>query len=407
MKLSATNNTSLKSDVFLKLFSSYLTALHTVIVLGLVKDRFLRILIVLGLLDNRYESSVVTTPWRNLSLIKLSNQQNYLESSVKQAADCAFRERRSQDEEMDRSGAGSKGKGATVSEDIAAVSDNVLATSPKLRSVMLNQPELHWLTKSNPKLAPSWIAAARVQAAARNQVVARKIMVQGCIDCPRGEDTWLETANINTEGHAKFVSADAVIHLPHLVKIWHKAVELEHEIAAKEKGSCARHGVPTLVKLWKEAVNLDENLQDARILPPQAVQVVPFSDVLWLALDRLEREQGGKALDRVELLMSRGVSDLKKNGADLPRVQWIKEAKKYVEDEDQRDIWIQDLQSSLANGSVQTACSTYSYALNIFLNKAELWRKAADLEKCMGQLDPYLNTPNEQFIGDLTPTSNG
>ncbi|KAH9444949.1 hypothetical protein MJO29_013096 [Puccinia striiformis f. sp. tritici] len=105
---------------------------------------------------------------RDLSLIKLSNQRDYLETIVKQAAERAFRERRLRDairlfniaeeydrviavinielgsslfqpgskpvssridEEMDGSGAGSKGAtvSLTASEDIVAVANNVLA----------------------------------------------------------------------------------------------------------------------------------------------------------------------------------------------------------------------------------------------------------------------------------------
>jgi len=310
----------------------------------------------------------------------------------------------------------------------------VFKTEAEIGDIKRARALLASLTKSNPKHAPGWIAAARVEVAAGKQVAARKIMAQGCAECPQSEDAWLENASLSTQENAKVILADAVIHLPHSVKIWLKAVGLEHEIAAKKRVlRKALEYVPTSVKLWKEAVNLEENPQDARILLQRAVEVVPFSDELWLTLARLEsperakqvlnkarqtiptshqiwiaacrlEEQEGKALDRIQVLMSKGVAALKKNGAELPREQWIKEAEKCesqksmvtcqaiikatihldVEDEDRRDVWIEDAQSSLANGYIETARAIYSYALNVFPNKAELWRKAADLEKTHG-----------------------
>lgn len=185
---------------------------------------------------------------------------------------------------------------------------------------------------------------------------------------------------------------------------------------------------------------MEENPSDARILLQRAVEVVPFSDELWLTLARLEtpdkakqvlnkaratiptshqiwiaacrlEEQEGKDLDRIEGLMSKGVLALKKNGAELPREQWIKEAEKCesqksvvtcqaivkatvhldVEDEDRRDVWLEDAQSSLANGYVETARAIYSYALNVYPNKSDIWRKAADLEKGHGTKDSLLS----------------
>jgi pre-mRNA-processing factor 6 len=59
---------------------------------------------------------------------------------------------------------------------------------------------------------------------------------------------------LQTPENAKVILADAVVHLPHSVKIWLKAVGLEHEIAAKKRVlRKALEYVPTSVKLWKGA----------------------------------------------------------------------------------------------------------------------------------------------------------
>ena len=52
------------------------------------------------------------------------------------------------------------------------------------------------------------------------------------------------------------------------------------------------------VHLWKETVNLDLETSpvDARILLSRAVEVIPLSVELWLALARLETPENAKAV---------------------------------------------------------------------------------------------------------------
>jgi pre-mRNA-processing factor 6 len=53
------------------------------------------------------------------------------------------------------------------------------------------------LTKSNPKHAPGWIAAAALEEHAGRMVQARKLIKQGCEECPKSEDVWLEAARLH------------------------------------------------------------------------------------------------------------------------------------------------------------------------------------------------------------------
>ena len=53
------------------------------------------------------------------------------------------------------------------------------------------------LVKSNPKHAPGWIAAACLEEHAGRMVAARKIIKQGCEQCPKSEDVWLEAARLH------------------------------------------------------------------------------------------------------------------------------------------------------------------------------------------------------------------
>jgi pre-mRNA-processing factor 6 len=54
--------------------------------------------------------------------------------------------------------------------------------------------------------------------------------------------------------------------------------------------------IPNSVRLWKETVNLESSATDARILLARAVEVIPLSVELWLALARLETPERAKAV---------------------------------------------------------------------------------------------------------------
>lgn len=67
------------------------------------------------------------------------------------------------------------------------------------------------LVKSNPKHAPGWIAAARVEEHAGRMVAARKFIKDGCEHCPKSEDVWLEAARLH-------VSVSLLLKLINLLK---------------------------------------------------------------------------------------------------------------------------------------------------------------------------------------------
>ena len=66
------------------------------------------------------------------------------------------------------------------------------------------------VTTTNPKHAPGWIAAARVEEYAGRVLGARKVIKQGCEACPESEDIWLEAARLQTPETAKAILASAV-----------------------------------------------------------------------------------------------------------------------------------------------------------------------------------------------------
>ena len=345
------------------------------------------------------------------------------------------------------------------------------------------------LVKSNPKHAPGWIAAACLEEHAGRMVTARKIIKAGCENCPKSEDVWLEAARlhvgsiyliddetltwIQNNHDAKIILANAVQYVGQSVKIWMTAADLENDQKAKKrvlrKGplisltiSClissshlfssprspALEHIPNSVRLWKETVNLEESAADARILLARAVEVIPMSVELWLALARLEtpdrakavlnkarkavptsheiwiaagrlleqeatspqapevrtEEQKIKELDMVDRTIELGVRELRKHQVLLTRDQWLKEAEKCesqgslrtceaiikatvameIEEEDRLDTWVGDAENAESRGMVGTARAILAYALKVYPDRRSLWRRAAELEKAHG-----------------------
>ncbi|KAE9398559.1 hypothetical protein BT96DRAFT_957550 [Gymnopus androsaceus JB14] len=294
------------------------------------------------------------------------------------------------------------------------------------------------LIKSNPKHAPGWIAAACLEEHAGRMVAARKIIKQGCEQCSKNEDVWLEAARLHNNEDAKVIFANAVQHVGQSVKIWLAAADLEHDSKSKRRVlRKALEHIPNSVRLWKETVNLETSASDARVLLSRAVEVIPQSVELWLALAQLEtldkakavlnkarkaiptsheiwiaagrlleqeatmmgpeksEAEKKKALDFVDKTIEGGVRELRRHGVLLTREQWLKEAEKCetqgsrqfamdVEEEDRLDTWIDDAEGALSRNMVGTARSVLAYALKVFPDKKNLWIRAAGLEKAHG-----------------------
>jgi pre-mRNA-processing factor 6 len=296
---------------------------------------------------------------------------------------------------------------------------------------------LESVIRTNPKHAPGWIAAARLEELAGKIVAARNVIARGCEHCPKSEDAWLENIRLNDTQNAKIIAANAIKNNDHSVRLWVEAMKLESEPRAKKR--VIRHAldhIPQSVMLWKEAVNLEEDPDDARLLLAKATEIIPLSVELWLALARLETaENAQKVLNKArkavptsfeiwiaaarlqeqqELatgvpskvnVMKRAVQALAKESAMLKREDWITEAEKCEdegailtcgniiretlgwgldEDDDRKEIWMDDAKSSIGRGKYETARAIYAYALRVFVNSKTLWLAAADLEKNHG-----------------------
>jgi pre-mRNA-processing factor 6 len=292
---------------------------------------------------------------------------------------------------------------------------------------------LESVTKTNPKHAPGWIALARLEELAGRIVAARNIIAKGCELCPKSEDAWLENIRLNEGHNAKVIAANAIKNNDRSTRLWIEAMRLESDTRAKKNvlRQAILH-VPQSVTIWKEAVNLEEDPADARLLLAKAVEMIPLSVELWLALARLETpENAQKVLNAARKavptshevwiaaarlqeqmgtfekvnVMKRAVQALARENAMLKREEWIAEAEKCEEegailtcgaiiretlgwgldeDDDRKDIWMDDAKASIARGKYETARAIYAYALRVFVNRRSIWLAAADLERNHG-----------------------
>lgn len=292
---------------------------------------------------------------------------------------------------------------------------------------------LESVTKTNPKHAPGWIALARLEELAGRIVAARNIIAKGCELCPKSEDGWLENIRLNEGHNAKVIAANAIKNNDHSTRLWTEAMKLETDIRAKKNvlRQAILH-IPQSVQIWKEAVNLEEDPADARLLLAKAVEMIPLSIELWLALARLESpENAQKVLNAARKavptsheiwiaaarlqeqmgtfekvnVMKRAIQSLARENAMLKREEWIAEAERCEdegavltcgaivretlgwgldEDDDRKDIWMDDAKASIARGKYETARAIYAYALRVFINRRSIWLAAADLERVHG-----------------------
>ncbi|KAK9864076.1 hypothetical protein WJX84_010213, partial [Apatococcus fuscideae] len=214
-----------------------------------------------------------------------------------------------------------------------------LSSDAEIGDIKRARTLLKSVTNTNPKHAPGWVAAARLEELAGKLAEARQLLQRGCELCPTSEDIWLESARLQSPENGRAILARGVAAIPTSVKLWLQASRLEVDDRAKSRVlRKALEKIPTSVRLWKAAVEL-VNEDDARIMLNRAVECCPQHTELWLALARLENYENSK---------------------------------KEAEEEMQK------------RGSVETARAILQHARETFKTKKGLWRRSAQLEKAHG-----------------------
>ena len=331
---------------------------------------------------------------------------------------------------------------------LTSLSSTKIASAADVGDINKARLLLKSVRDTNPKHAPGWIAAARVEEAAGKTANARKLIMEGCEVCPDSEDVWLEAARLHQPDQAKTILAAAARRMPNAVKIYLRAADLEnHDSSKKAVLRKALEANPTSVTLWKAAIEL-EDADDARVLLSVAVEKVPHSVEMWLALARLETYDNARKVlnkarkhlpteravwiaaakleesqnhgDMVDRIIDKSVRSLDKHDAVVTRAQWLKEAEaaeasgapltsaaivkctigRGVDEEDRQRTWADDANASLSRNAVSTARAILAHSLASFPTKRSLWLQAVDLERKHGtasSLDEVLAAASERL----------
>lgn len=357
-----------------------------------------------------------------------------------------------------------KGKGSVMGHKLDRVSDSVSGQTNIDPSGYLTQMSgihitsdsdvsdikkarllLKSVTTTNPRYAPGWIAAARLEEADGKLSAARDLAAEGCYHCSSEEDVWLEAARLHPADQAKRVLANAVKHVTKSVKIWLQATALETDTAAKKRIlRKALQILPRSAKLWRTLVDL-EDPESARVLLQRAVECVPSELDLWLALARLEpykeakrvlnralstlraepaiwitgakleesHSAGSEAADdpgtRVRRLIKRAVQNLSVDEHLIKRERWLEEASDAeaagfpmtcdalvqdglevgVETLDRRRRFMQDAAEYEAKGKHTTVRAIFRKITSSFSGDEDAWLSAAEFELRAGSHDSF------------------
>lgn len=286
--------------------------------------------------------------------------------------------------------------------------------------------------ETNPKNAPVWIAAARVEELDGKLQAARNFINQGLIHCQESEDLWLEASRLETPDNARSILGRGVSKLPNSVKLWLAAADKEPENTTKKK--ILQRGIdhnPKNLRLWRELIELATE-EEAREYLHKAVKFIPDRVDLWLALARLEDYENAKIVlndarmalptegsiwvyaakleetqgnvNNIDIVLKRGLKILAKNGVTIKREDWFKEAENaeksgailtskaivkciadYGIDEDEKEkAWLEEAQTLINSGNIETARAIYYHSISVFPENENLWLTTIEFEKKHG-----------------------
>lgn len=217
---------------------------------------------------------------------------------------------------------------------------------------------------ADPKKPEGWIASARLEERARRLKTARNVMDQGCLECPRDEDVWLENIRLNRADlqRSKILAAQGIKFNPQSLELWVKAVDLEQEVLNKLRiVRNALQEMPSSEQLWKLAVKYSADKFEAQRILKKAVELIPTSIELCTALIHLQNYQEAKQTlnsvrkampqelkiwilaaeveenkseavtdQRLLKLLIKGIKQVKENGLNITLLQLLKEAESLV-----------------------------------------------------------------------------
>ncbi|EDU41735.1 TadD Flp pilus assembly protein TadD contains TPR repeats [Pyrenophora tritici-repentis] len=297
--------------------------------------------------------------------------------------------------------------------------------------------------KTNIHNGPGYVALARLEEVAGKIHTAKKVIARGCELCPKSIVVWEEAIRLNRDNlhNAKIIAANGIKQNPKAVKLWEAAIDLEQTQAARKKVTRqALDHNPQSVELWKTLINDTEELDAVRLLFAKATETIPLAEELWVSYARVSEPEAAQQIlnkarkaiptswaiwihacrlqeelgkvDMLDMIMSRAVKSLIKENAMIKREEWIAQAeiceeqgdkgtaaaiiKATVgwgldEDDDRRDVWLEDARSVLNRNKPETARAILGFAVAVFPYSTTVWHASTDLEKHHGTTDTLLN----------------
>lgn len=165
--------------------------------------------------------------------------------------------------------------------------------------------------KSDPKRAQGWIASSRLEARAKRYQIAKKLIEEGCHNCPRNEDIWLENISLHESDlhQSKVIVATAINFNARSLKLWMKAIELENEKMNKLRVvRKALRKIPMEEKLWKLAVEYETDSDEKIRVLKRAVEFVPHSiDLLSSLLNLQDYTSAKKTLNSTRKVLANNI----------------------------------------------------------------------------------------------------
>ena len=156
--------------------------------------------------------------------------------------------------------------------------------------------------------------------------------------------------------------------------------------------------VPHSVDMWLALARL-ESYENARRVLNKAAQHLPSEPLIWVTAAQLEEAHGHHHV--AEKVVVRAVKTLAASSAVIDRERWLREAESCeeagypitcaaivratvgqgVEDVDRKRTWLNDARSAKRKGRAATSRAIYAQLLAAFPESPALWEEAADLEK--------------------------
>lgn len=151
--------------------------------------------------------------------------------------------------------------------------------------------------KSMPKEPQSWIVSARLEEKCNRFQTAKSIIDEGCQECPRSDDIWLENIRLHRSDihKCKILVATGIKFIPSSQKLWTKAIELESEEMNKLRVvRKALIELPTVEKFWKLAVAYEKDKTESIKILKKALEFLPNNINMWKALIRMQDYENAK-----------------------------------------------------------------------------------------------------------------